>query len=129
MLVGENISENVVSISMLPSNSATNYRSMYALGNHLRVANAEKHLSTVDSRVVMKFEQKCHFHSNDPNPIMVSIEYVGWIKKILKLNYGRFQTILLLCNWVVANYERFVAMVRLDEYGFTLVNFEQLIPI
>jgi hypothetical protein len=93
------------------------------------VANAEKHLSTVDSRVVMKFEQKCHFHSNDPNPIMVSIEYVGWIKKILKLNYGRFQTILLLCNWVVANYERFVAMVRLDEYGFTLVNFEQLIPI
>jgi hypothetical protein len=60
---------------------------------------------------------------------MASFEYVGWIEEILKLDYGRFQTITLLCNWVVANYEGSYATVRRDEYGFTLVNFERLIPL
>jgi hypothetical protein len=60
---------------------------------------------------------------------MASFEYVGWIMEILKLNYGRFQTIILLCNWVVANYEGSYAIARQDEYGFILVNFERLIML
>jgi hypothetical protein len=35
--------------------------------------------------------------------------------------------IILLCNWVVANYEGSYATVRWDEYGFTLIHFERLI--
>ncbi len=30
---------------------------------------------------------------------------------------------------MVANYSKFVAMVKRDEYGFTLVNFERLLPL
>jgi len=88
MLIGENINENVVSISMLPSDLATNYHFMYAFGNHLQVASVKKQLSIVNSRVIGTFEQECPSHSNDPNPIMVSIEYVGWIEEILELDYG-----------------------------------------
>lgn len=49
--------EDVASISMLPSNITTNYHSMYAFGNHLRVASVEKHLSIVDLRVAGTFKQ------------------------------------------------------------------------
>jgi hypothetical protein len=46
----------------------------------------------------------------------------------LELDYDMFQTIVFLCNWVVANYGGSNAIVNPDEYGLTLVNFECLIP-
>jgi hypothetical protein len=61
--------------------------------------------------------------------MVASIEYVGWIEKILELDHRRFQTIVFLCNWVVANYEGFATIMRCDEYGFTIVNFQCLIPL
>jgi hypothetical protein len=60
---------------------------------------------------------------------VASIEYVGWIEKILELDYGRFQTIVLLYNWVIANYESFTTIMKCDEYRFMLMNFERLIPL
>jgi hypothetical protein len=35
LTIGEEVVEDVISISSLPSNLATCYRSMYAFGNHL----------------------------------------------------------------------------------------------
>jgi hypothetical protein len=93
------------------------------------MASAEIHLSTIGSGVATTFEQEGRSHFNDQNHVMASIEYVGWIEKILELDYGKFQTIILLCNWVVANHERSTTTIKHDEYGFTLVNFEQLIPL
>jgi hypothetical protein len=69
---------------------------MYALGNHLRVASVEQHLSAQDFGVVTTFEQECQSHSINRNPMMASLKYVGWIEEILKVNFGRFQTILFL---------------------------------
>jgi hypothetical protein len=54
------------------------------------VANVKAHLSTLDSVVATTFEQECCSKSNDRNPIMASIEYVGWIEEILELDYGWF---------------------------------------
>jgi hypothetical protein len=129
MAAGEEMFEDVVSISNPPLHLAIRYRSMYAFENHLRVASEKSHLSTFDSRVIATFEQECRSHSNDRNPFMASLEYVGWIEEILELDYGRFQTIVLLCNWVVANYEGSSAIVKCDEYGFTMINFEHLVPL
>jgi hypothetical protein len=58
---------------------------------------------------------------------MVSLEYVGWIEEILEVDFGRFQTVLLLCNWVVANYGGSNATMKHDQYGFTSMHFECLI--
>lgn len=80
-------------------------------------------------RVIATFEQEYHSHSNDCNAIMASLENVGWIEEILELDYGRFQTVVLFCNWVVANYEGSSAIVKHNYYKFTLVNFERLIPL
>jgi hypothetical protein len=128
LVASEDVSKDVISISNLHSDLAIGYHSMYALGNHLRVASAKSHLSTTLG-VVATFEQECCSHSNDCNPIMASFENVGWIEEILELDYGRFQTVILLCNWVVVDYEGSSAIVKHDYYKFTLVNFEHLIPL
>ncbi len=77
----EEVSKNVISISIPPLDYATTYRSMYALRNHLQVTSAKQHLSTQDSRVATTFEQECQSRSIDRNPIMASLEYVGWIEE------------------------------------------------
>jgi hypothetical protein len=129
LVASEDVSKDVISINNLHSDLAIGYHSMDALGNHLRVASAKPHLSTTTLRVVATFEQECCSHSNDCNPIMASFENVAWIEEILELDYGRFQTVILLCNWVVVNYEGSSAIVKHDYYKFTLVNFEHLIPL
>ncbi len=122
--MSEDVLDDVKSISTPPSNLATSYCSMYAFNNHLRVTSAKIHLSTSDLGVVATFQQECLSHLNDQNLTMASLKYVGWIKEISELDYGQFQTVVLFCNWVVANYEGPNATIKCDGYGFTLVNFE-----
>jgi hypothetical protein len=55
MTIGVEVSKDVVSISTPPSSFATTYHSMYACGNHLRVASAKSHLSTANLEVVTIF--------------------------------------------------------------------------
>jgi hypothetical protein len=102
---------------------------MSAFGNHLRMANVENRLEVTNLGVAIMFEQECQSHSNDLNAMVAIIVYVGWIKEILELDYGNFQTIVFFCNWVVANYKGFVATMTCDKYGFTIVNVECLIPL
>jgi len=61
--------------------------------------------------------------------MVASIEYVGWIEEIFKLDYGRFHIVVLFCNWVVANYGGIMAIMKRDKYWFTLVSFDRLIPL
>jgi hypothetical protein len=66
---------------------------------------------------------------NDQQHVVAKLEYVGWIEKILQLNYEVLNTIVFFCNWVKANYIGNNATIKKDEYGFTFVNFTSLIPI
>ncbi len=79
--------------------------------------------TTRDSRVVATFEQECQSHSTNRNLVMASFEYVGWIEKLLKVDFRRFQIVLFLCNWVVANYGGSNAIVKWDQYGYTFSEF------
>lgn len=45
------------------------------------------------------------------------------------INYGVLKIVVLLCNWVKANYNKSSATIKCDEYGFTLMNLSSLIPI
>ncbi len=91
-----------------------------------KVGLRHSHIST---RKFVSFQQECLSHLNDQNLTMTSLKYVGWIKEILELDYGQFQTIVLLYNWVVANYEGLNANIKGDGYGFTLMNFKHFIPM
>lgn len=114
---------------MPPTLEATSYCAMYVFRNHLRVSSGEEHLTTSDNGIVVTFEQECVSGRNDQRPILAKLKYVGWVEKILKFNYGVFNTIVLFCNWVKTNYIGSSTTIKRDEYGFTLENFNSLILI
>ncbi len=100
---------------------------MFVFGNHIHVASVEEHLTTRDNGVVATFEQAYVLGPNDQR--LVITKYVRWVEEILELNYGVLNIVVLLCNQVKVNYNGSSAIVKQDEYEFTLVNFDSLIPI
>ncbi len=101
---GDKINKNMLHMSMPPKLQARPYRAMYAFGTHIRVSNVEKHLTTLDSGVAATFQHECISRPNDQRSIIAKLEYVGWVEEILELNYGVLKIVVLLCNWVKANY-------------------------
>jgi hypothetical protein len=77
---------------------------MFVFGNHICASSVEDHLTTFDSGVATTFEWECRLGPNDRRPIIAKLEYVGWVEEILELNYGVLKIVVLLCNWVKANY-------------------------
>jgi hypothetical protein len=126
---GEKIDKEIIQLSIPPTLKATTYRSIFAYGNHIHVKSAETHLVTMDSRVAAVFRTTCRSSVNDKNPVNVDVEYVGYVEEIMELNYGTTCVIVLLCHWVRANYRGVGATMECDEYGFTLVNFNHMLPI
>ena len=61
----DDVDADVVSLSKLPSELATKYRSMWAFGNHLRVMSVEEHLKTSDSGIVATFRRPWRADSRD----------------------------------------------------------------
>ena len=129
ILQGVEVAEEVVDSSKLPSPEARKFRSMYAYGQHFRVKSAEEsERSTCDSGVAVVFRQPCRAGRRDNNMVNADLEYIGQISKIVELNYGGHCTVLLVCDWVKANYRGRNATVKKDEWGFTLANFRSMVP-
>lgn len=101
----------------------------YFFGNHFKVANPKKHLTTNDNGVGIILKQECILRPNDESPILTKLEYIGWVEKNFELNYGVLKIVVLFCNWVKTNHIGNNAIVKRNEYKFTLVNFTSLIPI
>jgi len=114
---------------MPPTLKATTYRTMYALKNHIHVCSAKKHLTTNDNCVVDIFEHECISRPNDLKPIFVKLEYVRWVDKILELNSSVLNIVVLFNNCFKIIYVGSSATIKRDEYNYTLVNFNSLIPI
>ena len=57
-----------------------------------------------------------------------TLKYIGQIQEILELNYGRHCIVVLVYEWVKINYRGRNAIVKKDEWGFTLANFNCLLP-
>jgi len=87
---GDTIDNDIMHVSMPPTMEAMSYRTMYAYGNHIHVANAKEHLTINDCGLVAIFEQKCISSPNDQRLVLAKLEYVGQVEEILELNYGVF---------------------------------------
>ena len=126
---GTDVPQDVEDCSQLPSIEAKTFKSMYAYGYHFRVKSAEQSMKTTfDSGVAAVFRQPCRSGRRDQNSITANLEYVGQILEILELNYRRLRVVLLVCDWVKANYRGQNATIKKDEWGFTMANFEALVP-
>jgi hypothetical protein len=112
---GATISEDVKDLMMPLSRKATNYRAMYAYGNHIRVRSTEVDLTTCDNGVATMFSQECPTTTGDRNMTTTNLEYVGWVEEII----GEF--LVLYYTWVKADMRGPHATMKRDEYGFTLI--------
>jgi hypothetical protein len=112
-------------LSMKPSQRAVRYTQMKAFGNHFRVEdNSSCCLQTYDSGVASMFQVP----SADATD--VSVNYVGVLKDILKLNYGHVRTpiILFCCEWMKRRDNRGNPTYIKDDARFMVVNFRHKLP-
>lgn len=116
--VGAVVDSQVVDTTRGPLEVAAAYKSMYAFGNHYRVLSFERHLKTCDNGVAATFNQVCRNGRRDNNQVSVDVEYVGHIEEILELNYRRHCLVVLVCDFVRANYVGGNATIKRDRWGF-----------
>ena len=108
-----------------PSQVATRYTRMKAYGNHFQVDDAQSAtLQTYDSGVASVF----HMSSTETEP--TTLNYVGVLKDILKLNYGPLRTpiIVFRCEWMKQRDNWGNPCYIKDDAGFMVVNFCHKIP-
>ena len=122
---GVEVDADVVSMSRGPLELAAAYRSMYAFGNHFRVISAEQSLQTADSGVAATFRQMCRNGIRDGRQVQADVEYVGHIEEILELDYRRYCVVVLVCDFVKANYVGENATIVKDKWRFTLANYDR----
>jgi hypothetical protein len=75
------------------------------------------------------FEHECILRPNNQRSIFAKLEYVKWVEKILKLNYGILDIVVLFCTWVKANNNGMNRIIKHDEHMFTLISFSSFILI
>ena len=108
-----------------PSRLATRYTKMKAYGNHFRVEDLQTAiLQTYDSGVASVF----HMASTEREP--ATLNYVGVLKDILKLNYGPLRTpiIVFRCEWMKQRDAWGNHTYVRDDAGFMVVNFRHKVP-
>jgi hypothetical protein len=109
-----------------PSQKATRYTRMRAFGYHFRVGDFQSALlQTYDSGVASIFEMP-----TTDSQSAVSLNYVGVLEDILKLDYGPLRTpvILFRCEWFKRDDNRGNATYVRDEAGFMVVNTRHKLP-
>jgi hypothetical protein len=108
-----------------PSQRAIWYCRMKAFGNHFRVEDeASACMQTYDSGVASVFEVPT-IHATD-----VSVNYVGVVKDILKLDYGPLSRpiVLLRCKWAKRSDNRGNPTYTRDDAGFLVMNVQHSLP-
>jgi hypothetical protein len=106
-------------LCMKPSQRATRYRRMKAFGNPFRVEDdASVHMLTYDSGVASVFQVSTEDATD------VSVNYVGVVKDILKLDYRPMSRpiVLMRCQWTKRSNNRGKPTYIRDDAGFLIVN-------
>jgi len=69
------------------------------------------------------FKQVCKNGIRDANQVNADVEYVDHIEEILELNYKCHCLVVLVCDFVKANYIGENATIKKGKWGFTLANY------
>lgn len=75
------------------------------------------------------FRARLALDVRDRNPIIGDIEYVGTLEEIVEVSYTGLCVMVLICRWVRENYRGPHATVKRDRWGFTMANFESVVPL
>jgi len=61
----------------------------------------------------------------DVHQVDIDVEYIIHIEEILELNYHHHYVVVLVCDFVKANYVGENATIKKDKWSFTLANYEK----
>lgn len=125
---GENPSEDLVTMSRLPSPIVKHYMSMWAYGYHFRAEDdrGRSHVS-FDAGVAAIINQTCRSSRADRHPVETELLYVGVVNDILRVDYGHLTLNVLKCSWIKPHLEG-VPTIRRDEDGFWSVKYKSRQP-
>ncbi|CAA0810941.1 Unknown protein [Striga hermonthica] len=113
-------SETVSWLALGPNSDVITWRG-YDINGYSFYTKERDDKSTMQNSGVSLVADSIHFSSaKDKNPLYASSSYYGIIEEIWELNYIKFKVPVFKCKWVDSNNG-----VKLDEWGFTLVDFSK----
>jgi hypothetical protein len=116
-----NVDIELLRLSALPSRYAETYAQMWAYGNHYRVMNE----SDNQAFVTQDYGIASIFGGEEGRNAGVSM--VGVLKEIIVVRYSAQRRVVFRRSWI-RNDPGPRSSTKVDEYGFTLVRFNDRIP-
>jgi len=130
VIIGVTINEEFVQLSCPPSRIAYTYSSMWAYGNHFQVDIEITRLTHLAYNVGIAciFYQANQSSMQDQNKIIANLNYVGFLKEILLMDYFGLLLVLFNCSWIPPNLCGNARTICQDEHGFWQVKFRLWLP-
>ncbi|KAG0595825.1 hypothetical protein M758_UG201200 [Ceratodon purpureus] len=120
---GERPSEDLVTMSRLPSPIVEHFISMWSYGYHFRTeGDGGPNYVSFDSGVAAIITQECQSSKADWNLVEADLLYVGIISDILRVDYGHVKLNVLKCSWIKPHLEG-ARTIRQDVDGFWTVKY------
>jgi hypothetical protein len=116
-----NVDIDLLRLSSLPSSMAQSYSQMWAYGNHYRVQHdGEEHAFVTQDYGIASI-----FGAEEGQSVGVSM--VGVLKEIIVVRYSAQRRVVFRGSWI-RNDPGPRPSTKLDQYGFTVVRFNDRIP-
>ncbi|KAA8532586.1 hypothetical protein F0562_032598 [Nyssa sinensis] len=117
------ISPEVEILSVGPDQWGRRYTGYVINGFRFRTKERESKRKTQNSGVLLNASTTSFASARDRNPVEGDVRFYGVLTDIIELRYTNdLKFVLFKCDWIDNNAGR-----KIDEFGFTLVNFKHLL--
>ena len=122
-IAGEEVTEDLATMSRLPSPYVRHHNSMRAYGYHFRADDerGRAHVS-FDAGVAAIITQTCRSSRADMNPVEAELQYIGVINDIVMVDYGHLKFNVFKCSWIKPQLEG-IRTIKQDKDGFWSVKY------
>ncbi|XP_050387117.1 uncharacterized protein LOC126803351 [Argentina anserina] len=121
------IHPDLLALAKDPSQWCKTYTKYVVNGYRFRINRVDRKKSTQNSGVFVNANVNSYTSVHDRNPRDGLQDYYGKLVNVIELQYDDGRKIVLFdCDWVQSGGNS--AGLKTDQYGFTLVNFNKLLP-
>ncbi|KAG8486118.1 hypothetical protein CXB51_019459 [Gossypium anomalum] len=122
---GKDINNEVKWLSQGPNRVVKRYSAFLINGFRFHTKSRKRLRRTQNCGIVVNSSITSYTNARDSNPVEGNVEYYRLFTDIIELDYyGKRKVILFRCDWADVNTSR---KIKNDQFGFTMVNFSQLI--
>ncbi|XP_049407809.1 uncharacterized protein LOC125871254 [Solanum stenotomum] len=123
-MAGEKISEDIQTLAIGPLIQAKRMTGYICDGVRYLTESRDVKRKTQNSGIMLKAITQSYASTKDKNPILAEVSFYGILTDIIELYYSKnLKFVLFKCKWV----NNSKGLIKKDDYGFTLVNFNHLL--